>query len=72
MSGTLTIGIGHDHRATTLCGIFGIKRPEGREVIAVSGSLNQRLAGSDPLEVKWTSGKGEALRTDEGWSFHPR
>ncbi len=45
-------------------GVFGNNR---REVIAISGSLNQRLAGSDPLEVKWTSGKG-----DEGWSFHPR
>jgi hypothetical protein len=40
--------------------------------ISFTGSLNQRLAGSDLLEVIWTSGKGEALRIDEGWSFRPR
>jgi hypothetical protein len=41
------------------------------QVGAISGSLNQRL-GSDLLEVKWRTGKGEALRMDEDWSFHPR
>jgi hypothetical protein len=56
-----------------LAGLRGFELPnDDVSASAINGSLNRSLAGSDLLEVKWTSGKNEALRIDEDWSFRPR